>query len=187
VTRRLLNLLTALSLLLCVAACVLWVRSYLRPESATWPYPNGPRVFGQTTFQSLRGALHVSRFTMVGAAAHSGGGSPKLGLVEWRGAGRIDTWNAVLPYWPVALSLSLLPAVRLLLWIWEVVTRDPTRCRVCGYDLRATPDRCPECGMPVSPAAERTIRPRPRAPQFVRPNPPGPAHVDGPCTYHNSR
>jgi hypothetical protein len=26
--RRLLNLLTALSLLLCVAACVLWVRSY---------------------------------------------------------------------------------------------------------------------------------------------------------------
>ena len=30
-TRRLLNLLTLLSLLLCVAVCVLWVRSYCRP------------------------------------------------------------------------------------------------------------------------------------------------------------
>ena len=33
VRRRLLNLLTALSLLLCVAVCVLWVRSYWESDN----------------------------------------------------------------------------------------------------------------------------------------------------------
>ena len=49
--RRLLNFLTALSLLLCVAVCVLWVRSHYYPES--WAFEGGRRY----TVVSLRGTM----------------------------------------------------------------------------------------------------------------------------------
>src|SRR5688572_11865998 len=67
--RRLLNLLTALSLLLCVAACVLWVRSYLvreRLERSHWWIAEWDG--GSTTHQrnliaeTGRGFLHLYVF-----------------------------------------------------------------------------------------------------------------------------
>jgi hypothetical protein len=49
------------------------------------------------------------------------------------------------PYWFLMIGLSVHPG-------WRIFRRkkrgrhDGKTCIVCGYDLRATPDRCPECG-----------------------------------------
>jgi hypothetical protein len=55
----------------------------------------------------------------------------------------------LLPYWPTALSLSLLliiPAMHLMRWRRRRRRSRLGVCPACGYDLRGTPDRCPECG-----------------------------------------
>ena len=50
------------------------------------------------------------------------------------------------PYWFPAVLFSL-PHT---LWILAAIRRKRLKgkghCRKCGYDLRATPERCPECG-----------------------------------------
>jgi hypothetical protein len=38
------------------------------------------------------------------------------------------------------------------LWRFARTKHNPHACRICGYDLRASPERCPECGTDTTPA-----------------------------------
>ena len=159
--RRLLNLLTALSLLLCVAVCVLWVRSYRVADSF---------VTSRNLAVSGLGKLALLRsYGTEGDNASAGRGlgrynpdnlNVEIGVLfqgsrEWavgdawvllngdRAGGRV---LVVVPDWVVVLLTAPAPAAWAARWYRRRRRRSAGLCASCGYDLRATPGRCPECG-----------------------------------------
>ncbi|MDB5331185.1 MAG: hypothetical protein JWP03_2336 [Phycisphaerales bacterium] len=62
-------------------------------------------------------------------------------------------WQISFPHWMVALLCAVLPGLRLLASMRRRLRTRANCCTICGYDLRATPERCPECGTPRSAAA----------------------------------
>jgi hypothetical protein len=70
----------------------------------------------------------------------------------WHGTGVEKQWSV--PLWLPAAVLAIPP----LIW-WSARVRlqrrrRAGRCQVCGYDLRATLDRCPECGTRTTTACD---------------------------------
>jgi len=57
------------------------------------------------------------------------------------------------PWWLLLLLSSVLPVATLLRNSRRKARVANGCCRACGYDLRATPERCPECGA-VPPSVE---------------------------------
>jgi hypothetical protein len=166
--RRLLNLLTALSLLLCVAVVGLWVRSYWAKDAVWWsPEPDRSAIIAVSTQGSLVWQ-HVQSPNRRGPLVRTAGFGHESGRPEnwnirpqwinagwWELAGLAYGRSASpsyrahllrLPWWFPCLMTALLPLARLTSHARRRSRGQGRVCPVCGYDLRATPGRCPECG-----------------------------------------
>ena len=162
-----LNVAAALSLLLCVAAALLWWRSYVRQDLLM--IRPGASLTTYHLFQA-RGNLavtvtHQNDYELAPHRARHGSTRQPIDLYAyWRSqrghrsfAGfAISGWGVMVPHWSLVLVTAALPA--------RAVMRARRRrraareganpCPSCGYDLRATPDRCPECGTAVGNASD---------------------------------
>lgn len=157
--RRLCNLAAALSLVLCVGACVLWVRSFFRADYIG--FHDGS--YHGVKLRSLHGSVgfHVDP-RMTRPLRPTWTVQPTSGDVRRRLLGQFyfsrGYWGviAVVPYWFVVPACLADPAVS-----WRRRRRRRHRadlglCVACGYDLHATPERCPECGLRQAPSS-RTV------------------------------
>ena len=135
--RALFTILSALSLLLFVAVVVMWARSYRN----NWFGDQIQIQLGQHRWElvSQGGGLTLCR--MEGPWFFSG---PSTGgkIVPRYNASKV----LGVPHWACVVAAGVLPIT----WCFRARSSRRRRsrglCLHCGYDLRATPDRCPECG-----------------------------------------
>jgi hypothetical protein len=182
---RLLKLLAALSLLLCVAACALWVRAAGVSDRVAWATSRAEPEFALDWFsvRTLPGGLLLRWDRREYAGLRPFEMSPEVMRLRWDkgqavplgvlyppatlrthagfafarsrtvygSASEVHSASRLaVPFWAIALGGVPLPAAFLLRR--RLAGRRAARglCPQCGYDLRATPERCPECGTGIN-------------------------------------
>jgi hypothetical protein len=97
--------------------------------------------------------LSVAMFTLfvVGAFTFA----KALGIYYWFGIEIPPDFGRWLKdaYLPIVIVLMMLVITLAGTWWGTRRSRADGFCAACGYDLRATPDRCPECGTVPPPSA----------------------------------
>jgi hypothetical protein len=161
--RRLFTSVSVLSLILCLATVGLWVRSYWISDSwYRWSDRTGRDVWTLSgAFMMLWGDLGPEHNMPDSGWVHEMTIAYPIGL-QWpsviRGAfpeNMIVSGSYVtVPLWLPALLFAITPTY----WLLGPRRRLKRRrklglCERCGYDLRASPGRCPECG------AEKDVTP----------------------------
>ena len=124
-----------------------WAHLYTTPGYLAWQrfgfvrvQRAKPLVAGQVMpFGTPPGATN----TAVAWAGQAGFGS-RQSVTPWLIMAPYDAW--VVPYWALAVVTGVVPAMWVLWFVRRVVRRRRGLCVRCGYDLRASTDRCPECG-----------------------------------------
>ena len=146
--RCLFNGLTLLSLLWCAVAVVLWVQSYRSPMYYHAVMAD-PATKDFAVIDSAKGRF---KFHMeVNARSFAGWRSERkiqfAGFSYWVYRSEWTRLRTLyVSYWLPMAVLAPVPLLRSASWLWRRRCYRVGRCQSCGYDLRATPGRCPECG-----------------------------------------
>jgi hypothetical protein len=168
VRRKLFNLAAAVSLVLFVVTLAYWVTSFFVDVCLAW---DSPAAESSCYVSCSLGEMQVGRNSRPPNPNKTGGFSwsfdgPTRGLDQltlllgnypqsegshFRFGGfamfsySVSSNHYISLWWP-CWAATLLTAVVPASWVLSRKKVGGSLCATCGYDLRATPERCPECG-----------------------------------------
>jgi hypothetical protein len=162
--RRAFTFASVLSSLLCAGTAVLWVRSYFIWDSiddahARWSivvHSDWGEVLvhaSATTNSERLGRRWEHESTKAGHGVTGqfvGFGRPLVSIEDHDGNVIRRRPVSCCPHWAIVVAFGLMPAIAIARRGRKRRTSRAGACRTCGYDLHASSERCPECGMPVA-------------------------------------